>query len=414
MAVNSTTNLGLALPDQGEWDGTWGTNTNAQITELIDSAVAGTTTLSADVDVTLTDTDFVANQSRQAIILWTASNGATTRNVTAPARSKVYVVINAGTGSIVLRGAGPTTGITIIAGEKCVAAWNGSDFVKMGTTDTVSSISFGTTGLTPSTATKGAVTVAGTLAVANGGTGVTTATGTGSVVKASAPTLSGITVRNSSGGAGTGFTVGANGRVASQDGVDLRAGRSADFYDSADTISVRVSAPNSISSSYVLYWPTAQASAAGQALVNDGVGNLSWASQNSYGSWTPTLIFGAGGSPVSATVSGYYTKNGRLVTLFGKIEVTSISGSGYAQLGGFPFTSASGFSPGDVVVQEFTDGPSSTLATNALLFGSVLANNTKAVLYTGWDGISTYTSADETTIHSGAYLAFRITYLSAS
>jgi hypothetical protein len=29
-----------------------------------------------------------------------------------------------------LRGAGPTTGITIVAGEKCVAVWNGSDFVK--------------------------------------------------------------------------------------------------------------------------------------------------------------------------------------------------------------------------------------------------------------------------------------------
>jgi hypothetical protein len=35
----------------------------------------------------------------------------------------------------------------------------------------VSTISFGSTGLTPSTATSGAVTVAGTLAVANGGTG---------------------------------------------------------------------------------------------------------------------------------------------------------------------------------------------------------------------------------------------------
>lgn len=41
----------------------------------------------------------------------------------------------------------------------------------------VASISFGTTGLTPSTATTGAVTVAGTLNVANGGTGATTAQG---------------------------------------------------------------------------------------------------------------------------------------------------------------------------------------------------------------------------------------------
>jgi hypothetical protein len=41
----------------------------------------------------------------------------------------------------------------------------------------VASISFGSTGLTPSTATTGAVTVAGTLAIANGGTGTTTAQG---------------------------------------------------------------------------------------------------------------------------------------------------------------------------------------------------------------------------------------------
>jgi hypothetical protein len=53
----------------------------------------------------------------------------------------------------------------------------------------VSSLSFGTTGLTPAGATTGAITVAGTLAVANGGTGVTTSTGTGSVVLNTSPTL---------------------------------------------------------------------------------------------------------------------------------------------------------------------------------------------------------------------------------
>lgn len=63
----------------------------------------------------------------------------------------------------------------------------------------VTTISFGTTGLTPSTATSGAVTVAGTLAVANGGTGVTTSTGTGSVVLSAAPTLTGNPVINSTG-----------------------------------------------------------------------------------------------------------------------------------------------------------------------------------------------------------------------
>jgi hypothetical protein len=133
MTTGNTTLLGLALPVEGELDGTWGDVVNDSITSLVDSAVAGTTTLSTDADVTLTTTVLAANQARQAILRWTASNGATTRNITAPAQSKPYIVINAGTGSIVLRGAGPTAGITIVAGERCVAAWSGSDFVKVAT-----------------------------------------------------------------------------------------------------------------------------------------------------------------------------------------------------------------------------------------------------------------------------------------
>ena len=55
----------------------------------------------------------------------------------------------------------------------------------------VTTIGFGTTGLTPASATGGVVTVAGTLAVGNGGTGVTTSTGTGSNVLSASPTFTG-------------------------------------------------------------------------------------------------------------------------------------------------------------------------------------------------------------------------------
>ena len=132
MTTGNTSLLGLALPVEGELDGTWGDVVNDSITSLVDSAVAGTTTLSVDADVTLTDTALAANQARQAIIRWTASNGATTRNITAPARSKAYIVINAGTGSVVIRGAGPTTGVTVAAGDRALVAWSGSDFVRVG------------------------------------------------------------------------------------------------------------------------------------------------------------------------------------------------------------------------------------------------------------------------------------------
>ena len=133
MATAYTSLLGLALPVTGELSGTWGTTVNDEITNLLDSAVAGATTITADADITLTDTTGAANQSRQAIILWSTTSGTTTRNITAPARSKGSVVINKAVGaqSVVLRGAGPTTGVTIVQGEYALIAWNGSDFVKV-------------------------------------------------------------------------------------------------------------------------------------------------------------------------------------------------------------------------------------------------------------------------------------------
>ena len=135
MATSYTSLLGLALPVTGELSGTWGTTVNDEITALLDSAIAGTTTLSSDADVTLTTTTGAANTSRQAIILWTAG-GTTLRTITAPAQSKAYVVINktTSTQSIKLVGVGPTTGVTIIAGESAVCAWNGVDFIKTSST----------------------------------------------------------------------------------------------------------------------------------------------------------------------------------------------------------------------------------------------------------------------------------------
>ena len=185
MAVtNFSPLLGLALPTTGDLSGTWGTTVNDSITQLLDSAVAGTTTLSADTDVTLSTTNGAANQARNAVILWTASNGATTRNITAPAQSKAYLVINSGTGSIVIRGAGPTTGVTIPASARALVAWNGSDFVKIVsnpvalTTDVTGTlpIANGGTGTTSTTFANLTTNVTGTLPVGNGGTGATTLT----------------------------------------------------------------------------------------------------------------------------------------------------------------------------------------------------------------------------------------------
>jgi hypothetical protein len=184
MAVtNFSPLLGLALPTTGDLQGLWGTTVNDSITSLLDSAVAGTTTLSTDVDVTLSTTLGAANTSREAILLWNAT-GTVTRYITAPAQSKAYVVINAtgGTQSIVLRGAGPTTGVTIPAGARAIVAWNGTDFVKIVSNPVVLTsdvsgilpIANGGTGTASTQFTNLTTNVANILPVANGGSGTAT------------------------------------------------------------------------------------------------------------------------------------------------------------------------------------------------------------------------------------------------
>ena len=90
MPTAYTSLLGLALPVEGELSGTWGDVVNDSITSLLDSAVAGTTTLSTDADVTLTTTSGASNQARAAVLNWTAT-GTVTRTITAPAHSKAGV-----------------------------------------------------------------------------------------------------------------------------------------------------------------------------------------------------------------------------------------------------------------------------------------------------------------------------------
>ena len=87
-------------------------------------------------------------------------------------------------------------------------------------TAAVTSFSAGTTGLTPSTGTTGAVTLAGTLALANGGTGGTTASTARSNLGAATAgansditSLSGLTTALSVAQGGTGATTAANART---------------------------------------------------------------------------------------------------------------------------------------------------------------------------------------------------------
>jgi hypothetical protein len=170
MATSYTTLLGLALPATGDLSGTWGATVNDYISTYLDSSIAGALTVTTDTTLTKTTGSSLGSTSSQyAIII--ASPASANITITAPAASKAYIINNtSGAYTVTIRGAGPTTGVTLLASEKAIVAWNGSDFVKVASTSS-------------------SVINAGTLAVANGGTGVTTSTGSGSVVLSTSPTL---------------------------------------------------------------------------------------------------------------------------------------------------------------------------------------------------------------------------------
>jgi hypothetical protein len=190
MATGATQQLGLALPVQGELSGSWGNTVNNGITEYTNIAIAATLTLTGDGAVTLANTTGDASASNitstlagagtvtaQFAIVRVTGSLTVAKVVTGPSYSKTYVVDNAATGDVVTFKAAGQTGVSIAVGEKCTVYFNGTDYVKVAssTADGVTTFSAGTTGFTPSTATSGAVTLAGTLANTNGGTGATAA-----------------------------------------------------------------------------------------------------------------------------------------------------------------------------------------------------------------------------------------------
>ena len=142
MTTAYTTLLGLALPVQGELQGTWGDEVNNYITNYLDAAVAGTQTISgSQTAVTLSKTTGSslsqagsgATGSSQYFVINCTGNPAGTLTITAPAASKAYLIINATSTSqdVKIVGAGPTTGVTLVSGERAIVSWNGSDFVKV-------------------------------------------------------------------------------------------------------------------------------------------------------------------------------------------------------------------------------------------------------------------------------------------
>jgi hypothetical protein len=164
MTVLYTTNLALGQPVTGTESGTWGDDVNNAVTSYLDIAISGS--------LALTSASFTANALTLANTQGTSSAtniGATTAQyyvlrlsslaanvtITAPSVSKTYLVVNAdATYSATIKASGQT-GVSIAPGERATVYFNGTDYIRV-TSSVVSNLT-------------------GTLPVANGGTGSTTA-----------------------------------------------------------------------------------------------------------------------------------------------------------------------------------------------------------------------------------------------
>ena len=160
----TTTELGLVTPTQGTLSGTWGDTVNNGITEYTNIAIAGTLSFAGDGAITLANTTGSASASNigsttaQYMVIRITGTLTTTKIITAPSYSKLYLVDNAAAGSTVTFKASGQTGIIVAAGETCFAYFNGTDYIKV-TSDlilggyTTTATAAGTTTLTAASTT---------------------------------------------------------------------------------------------------------------------------------------------------------------------------------------------------------------------------------------------------------------------
>ena len=198
-------NLRLKEIATGDESGTWGTSTNTNLELVTDGFSYGTKQMAADANETFTMPDATADATRGFYLKITSAVSLTgTREVTLGPNtvSKVWLIENATSGSQIItikQGSGAT--VNVASGSKVMLVTDGlgagaavinANPTEVGGSVTSVGVSGGTTGLTTSGGPitgSGTITFAGTLAVANGGTGVTTSTGTGAVVLSTSPAL---------------------------------------------------------------------------------------------------------------------------------------------------------------------------------------------------------------------------------
>ena len=171
MPSTYSTNLGIELPEDGELDGLWGDVVNLNM-NILDRAINGSVSLTlSGTSSTLTTSDGVlSNGQYKLLVLGGSPSGTHTITISPNDAQKIYFVRNTTAQSVVFtQGSGGN--VTIAAGDSGIIYSNGggSGAAVVNLTDDFAMSSVKITG--------GSITGITDLAVADGGTGVSTLTG---------------------------------------------------------------------------------------------------------------------------------------------------------------------------------------------------------------------------------------------
>ena len=125
--ASTYSSLKIELIGTGDQSGTWGTTTNNNFQYAIEQAITGTVDVafsSADVTLTLTDTNALQNARALRLNLTGTSGGA--RNLTVPAIAKQYIVSNNLADPVTIKNS-TGTGVVIPAGSSLMVFNNATN-----------------------------------------------------------------------------------------------------------------------------------------------------------------------------------------------------------------------------------------------------------------------------------------------
>jgi hypothetical protein len=456
MPSSYTSSLRLTLQVTGENSGTWGNIVNNGVTSLVDASVAGTATVvhNDSANYTLSTANGATDEARQMFLNITGTLTAA-RNVVCPTASKLYFLRNNTTGGFaVTLKTSAGTGISVPNGKYAALYCDGTNVVNAfdfnstliantatnlaggatgsipyqsaasttvmlaagtngqvltlaagvptwaASTGGVTSFSAGTTGLTPSTGTTGAITLAGTLDVDNGGTGQTTytdgqllignTTSGNTLTKSTLTAGSGISITNgagsitiaTSGGGGTVTSVTGTAPVASSGGATPAISLNAAYGDTLNPYASKTA-------NFVLAAPDGTAGVPTfRAIVAADVPTLNQNTSGTAAGLSTTLAVGSGGTGVTTTPA-----NGALLigngSGYSSSTLTAGSGVTITNASGSITIAASGGGGGVTSFQTSLSGLTPATASTGVV---TLAGTLGAT--SGGTGLSTYTTGD--------------------